>query len=214
MVTLAFSLSVHSSGHVDLFDDGINAANTVTTGNLDAGEATITPAGTPRVLNLPVVGKALGVSGETTATLGVALVPPLVDGALRGKRLRRGIRGSCIVSVANYDDSVVEGCAAAISLLDHTALVVHKGAIGIQSHRNGLLLQSRLHFIDAVQLWEIANFADGLVTVMHTGGLSAGASRSVRVVSIEHDTLFLPELPSPVHPATIAAIAVVVFAKE
>lgn len=63
-------------------------------------------------------------------------------------------------------------------------------------------------------LSDVCDISDSLICVVSTPCFLAGSSRSVFIVTIQHDTLLFLEGPGGVHPATSAAPKPVVFIKE
>jgi len=105
----------------DPLSNSVDTAGTFAAGDFELDEALIAPAGTPGVLDFPVVLVSCRVGSLATLAIGVV---PILDLAL----------GSCSTRcVADDDDTVVEG-GGAIALLDDTFFVVSPGVgAGIES---------------------------------------------------------------------------------
>jgi len=212
--------------HVGELDVRVHTANTLTFGDLEENETLVAPASAPRVLNLPVVVVAIGVLLEH-ATVALARVPPLVDGAVSdGIRRRLGLglwTGISVViggllGVADEDDGVIKASRAAVIDTNNAGLVVLEVATaGIDSDGQRLLLQLVLHPLDAlagVDPTPAGDLTNNLVSVVRAGTLCARSSRSVGVVRVEHGTMLGLEVPGGGHPAAAAAPEAEVLPKE
>jgi hypothetical protein len=126
----------------------------------------VAPAGTPRVLDLPVVLVAVGILQATSVVVTTARVPPLVDSAFAvdvgcgiGSGIRSGIglgRSGVIrafitcFSVANNDNGVIQASSAAIIGANNTRFIeLEDTATGINSDSKGMSPQLCLDIVDA-----------------------------------------------------------------
>ena len=83
-------------------------------------------------------------------------------------------------------------------------------AASVESDCYGLLHNSVLELLDIALNLSVGGYsANGLGVVVLTVMLGRGVARLVRVVRVEHDAPVFLEVPSPAHPATIAAVGVV-----
>jgi len=213
--------------HVGVFDIRVHTANTFSFGDLEENEALVTPASAPRVLNLPVVVVTIGVLKHAARVVLVAGVPPLVNVALGivigiGLRLRLGAgirrRATVLLSVADEDDGVVKTSGAAIVFTNDTLGVeLEVGAAGINSDSERLVPQFLFDLVEAttsVDPVPAGDLTNSLAAVVCATALGLRSARSVRIIAVEHDTVFALEVPGSGHPAATATPEAEVLTEE
>jgi len=213
--------------HVGVFDIRVHTANTIAFGDLEENEALVAPVGAPRVLNLPVVVVTIFVLKHAARVVLVAGVPPLVNVALGivigiGLRLRLGAGigrwATVLLSVADEDDGVVKTSGAAIvGTNDTLGVELEVRAAGINSNSERLFLQLLFDLVKAtasVDPVPAGDLTNSLAAVVSALALSARSARSVRIVTIEHDTVLALEVPGSGHPAATAAPEAEVLTEE
>jgi len=111
---------------------------------------------------------------------------------------------------------VIKAGSAASILSDDTVLVELEDTISSvngDSHR--VSLQLRLDRVDAIfDLAPLSDFTDSFVGIMGAFSFFTGSTRSVRIISVSHDTLLFLEPPGVAHPATATAPKAVGLTKQ
>lgn len=206
--------------HVGPLDDIVDTADTVALDHVEADEASVSLAGTPRVLDNPEVVVAIAaILKHTLVGLLVAGVPPLgdlaFDGGLGlGVGTGRGvdIRVRSNSSVSDNDDCVVKASGALISGDDSRVVVLEGLAASVDGDSHGLHGNSSFHVVDG---------SSDLAPVGNSGGDSSGLMRTKSltgsvgtIVTVQDGTLLLKELVGVSHPGTIATVSTVVLSEE
>lgn len=156
--SLLGSLSVHIVSPIGVFSMFIDATDTdIIIRDLNFDEASITPAITPRVLDDPVRDALFVLEAPLSRLLFLAAIPPLINGALEWFGLIIAVIIVIVIVVivivvfviiviiifraqviANYGDSMIQGCAAFIRRL-HDARSNIAPAVSTESDVHWLL---------------------------------------------------------------------------
>jgi len=178
----------------------IDAANTIAILDFDLKEASIAPATAPGVLDLPVVGVALGIPSGARFSLFFAFYPPVIDLTFLDKLIR----------VAHDNNAVVEGIRVAPfnSAASVEFELLRRGIEGDSTRCFHDLLLHLLN-ISLTGLAKALSLSDDLRSIMFTSLVPS----LVRIVCISHGALILLKRPGTRHPAATATTHVIILSE-